>query len=156
MGDRTFNKNSGFTLIELSMVILVAAIIVGTATPAYFYLVDKARTNKTIDEIKEMQRDINRYNRKNIHFPDSLAEIYPIPPFDPWGRPYQFLNIKNAPNPGAINPRTDKSFKRLNADYDLYSQGSDAVSLSPTGASESRDDIIRGKNGDLIGISIDY
>jgi hypothetical protein len=123
--------------------------VVGTAIPAYVYLVDKARTKKTIDEISEMQRDINRY-------PDNLNEIYPAPPVDPWGNTYKFLNIKDAANPGVINPRTDNNFKTLNVDYDLYSVGSDALSLAPLGAIESRDDIIRGKNGNFVGIVIDY
>jgi general secretion pathway protein G len=136
--------------------LLVAVLVVGTAIPAYIYLVDKARTNKTIDEIKEMSRDLNRYRRKNNRYPDNLNEVYPNTPSDPWGNTYNFLNIRDAANPGAINPRTDNNFKVLNVDYDLFSLGSDALSLAPIGATESRDDIIRGKNGDFIGIVIDY
>jgi len=146
----------GFTLVEFSIAILVAALIIGTATPAYIYLVDKARTNKTIDEIKSMQRDINRFERKGNKYPDSLLEIYPEQPMDPWGNLYQYLNIKNASNPNAINPRTDKNFKKLNIDYDLFSTGADSLSLSPIAASESLDDIVRGDNGDFVGPVRDF
>jgi len=146
----------GFTLVELSIVLLVAVLIVGTATPAYLYLVDKGRTDKAMDEIKEMQRDVDRFRRKNNRYPDSLTETYPESPIDPWGNPYHYLNIKNASNPGAINPRTDNNFIPLNVDYDLFSEGADTDSLSPIGASESRDDIIRGKNGDFVGLAADY
>ena len=146
----------GFTLVEFSIVLLVAVLVVGTATPAYLYLVDKGRTDKAMDEIKEMQRDVDRFRRKNNRYPESLTEIYPELPIDPWGNPYQYLNIKNAANPGTINPRTDKNFIPLNVDYDLFSEGADTESLSPIGASESRDDIIRGKNGDFVGLAADY
>jgi prepilin-type N-terminal cleavage/methylation domain-containing protein len=44
----------GFTLVEFSIAILVAVLVIGTATSAYMYLVNKARTNKTIDEIRNM------------------------------------------------------------------------------------------------------
>jgi hypothetical protein len=80
----------------------------------------------------------------------------PNTPIDPWGNTYKFLNIQDAANPGVINPRTDNNFKALNVDYDLYSVGSDALSLAPIGANESRDDIIRGKNGDFVRMVIDY
>ena len=146
----------GFTLVEFSIAILVAVLVIGTATPAYMYLVNKARTNKTIDEIRNMQRDINRYERKNNRYPNSLLEIYPQHPSDPWGNLYQYLNIKNASNPNLINPRTDNNFRKLNVDYDLYSTGPDALSLSPIGASESQDDIVRGDNGDYIGLAREF
>jgi general secretion pathway protein G len=138
------------------MALLVAVLVIGTATPAYIYLVDKARTNKTIDELRSMQREIDRYERKNNRYPDSLLEIYPQQPMDPWGNFYQYLNIRNASNPSIINPRTDNSFKRLNIDYDLYSTGADALSLGPIAASESQDDILRGDNGDYIGLAREY
>ena len=146
----------GITLVEFSIALFVVVLIFGTATPAYLYLVDKGRTDKAVDEIKEMQRDVDRFRRKNNRYPDILTEIYPGLPIDPWGNPYQYLNIKNAPLPGAINPRTDNNFIKLNVDYDLFSEGADTESLSPIGASDSRDDIIRGKNGDFVGLAIDY
>lgn len=143
----------GLTLVEILIVLLVAALIVGTATPAYLYLVDKSRNTKTIDEISEMQRRVDRFERKNNRYPDSLTEIYPTPPSDPWGNPYQYLNIREATTPGF---RTDNNLNRLNADYDLYSLGADALSIAPIGASQSRDDIIRADNGDFVGIVLDY
>ncbi len=146
----------GFTLVEFSIAILVAALVIGTATPAYIYLVNKARTTKTIDEIRSMQREIDRYERKNNRYPDSLLDIYPQQPMDPWGNFYEYLNIRNATNPNLINPRTDNNFKKLNIDYDLFSTGADALSLGPIGASESQDDILRGDNGDYIGLAREY
>lgn len=153
---QTDKYQHGFTLVEFSIAILVAALIIGTATPAYMYLVNKARTNKTIDEISSMQRDIDRFERKGNRFPDSLLEIYTEQPMDPWGNFYQYLNIKNASNPNAINPRTDKNFKKLNIDYDLFSTGADSLTLSPIAASESLDDLVRGDNGDYVGLARDF
>ncbi|NNE38342.1 MAG: prepilin-type cleavage/methylation domain-containing protein [Gammaproteobacteria bacterium] len=146
----------GITLVELSIALLVAVLVIGTATPAYIYLINKARTNKTIDEIRSMQREIVRYERKNNRYPDTLLDIYPQQPMDPWGNLYQYLNIRNAPNPNLINPRTDNNFKKLNIDFDLYSTGADALSLGPIPASESQDDILRGDNGDYVGLAREY
>jgi general secretion pathway protein G len=146
----------GITLIELSIALLVAVLVVGTAVPGYLYLVDKSRTKRTIEEVTDIQRQVNRFKRKNNRYPDTLAEIYPALPQDPWGNAYQYLNIANSPNPGSLNRRMDNNMKPLNVDYDLYSPGGDTVSLSPIGASESRDDIIRADNGDFVGITRDY
>lgn len=146
----------GITLVELAIAILIAALIIGTGVPGYFYIVNKARTERAIEQVKEMSRDIDRFRRKNFQYPDSLSEIYSNPPVDPWGNTYKYLKITNASNPGSINPRIDDKLKPLNVDYDLFSEGRDTQSLSPIGASESRDDIIRGKNGDFIGIATDY
>ena len=149
-------SNRGITLIELAIVLFVAALVVGTTIPGYLYLVESSRTKRSIEEIKDIQREVNRFRRKNNHYPDTLTEIYPTLPRDPWGNAYMYLNIANSPNPGALNPRKDNNLKPLNVDYDLYSTGSDAISLSPIGASESRDDIIRADNGDFVGRTTDF
>ncbi len=147
---------SGFTLLELAIVVLVAALIIGTVTPVYLHIIDNKRTDLAVNEISGMQKEIDRFGRRNARLPENLNELYPDPPLDPWGNPYRYTNIRNAITPGAINPRTDNNLKPLNADYDLYSDGPDRVSLSPVAASESRDDIIRAKNGNYIGVAMEY
>jgi len=150
------NTHSGLTLVEIAIVILIAALIIGTVTPVYLHIIENKRIDLAVDEITRLQKDIDRFGRRNMRFPNDLAEVYPTVPVDPWGNPYQYINIKNAISPAMINPRTDNNLKRLNADYDLYSDGRDKTSLSPVSANESRDDIIRAKNGNYVGIASEY
>lgn len=137
------------------MAILVAALVIGAGVPGYLYIVENARRDRAIEQITDMQRDITRFKRKNNRFPDTLAEIFPRTQQDPWGNAYFYLNIANSPNPASINSRKDNNLKPLNVDFDLYSAGGDGLSLSPIGASESRDDIVRADNGDYVGIAAD-
>ena len=146
------SPQSGITLIELTLVILIATLIIGIVTPAYLRIIDKKRTDLAMTEITSLQKDIDRFGRRNARFPSSLTEIYPAIPVDPWGNPYKYTNVKN--DGGSL--RTDMNLKSLNADYDLYSDGPDKTSLSPVSASESRDDIIRAKNGGFIGVASGY
>jgi len=150
------STSSGFTLLELAIVVLVAALVIGTVTPVYLHIIDNKRIDLAVNEISGFQKDIDRFGRRNARFPETLNELYPVPPLDPWGNPYRYTNIRNATSSGTINPRTDNNLKPLNADYDLYSNGPDSISLSPVAASESRDDIVRAKNGNYIGVAREY
>ncbi len=47
-------KNSGFSLVELIVVIAIMAILVGVLAPAYLKYVEKSRKSKDIDAISEM------------------------------------------------------------------------------------------------------
>ena len=146
----------GFTFLEIVVVIIIAALIVGSAFPAYMYLIDSARNRKAVQDIRDMADDIDRFWRLNKRYPTDLAEIFDQTPQDPWGINYQYLIIWNSPNPGSLPVRTDINLERLNSDYDLYSMGSDTVSLTPITEPTSRDDIVRADNGDFIGLVIDF
>jgi hypothetical protein len=51
-------------LIELPMVLLVAALIIGTLTPVYLHIIKSKRIDRAIDEINSIQQDIDRFHRK--------------------------------------------------------------------------------------------
>lgn len=146
---------SGITLVELAVVILIAALTIGTVTPVYLHIVESKRTDLAISEISRLQKDIDRFNRRNVRFPNDLTEVFATTPIDPWGNPYRYTNIRNQTG-ATVNPRTGENLKQLNADYDLYSDGPDKISLSPIGANESRDDIIRANNGNYVGTVGEY
>jgi len=154
MIDSSIFHSKAFSLPEFAIVILIAALVIGTVTPAYLKIIEKKRIDYAINEITELQRDINRFERKFNRYPNDLSEIYPAIPIDPWGTPYNYVNIRNAQ--GMVNARTYNNPAPINGDYDLYSAGPDKQTLSPLSASESRDDIIRGRNGNFIGIATDF
>ena len=66
-----------------------------------------------------------------------------------------FRSIKGGPPNVTGKQRKYKSLK-VNTSYDLYSMGPDQETASPLTASISKDDIIRGRNGDFIGYVIDF
>jgi general secretion pathway protein G len=75
---------------------------------------------------------------------------------DPWGRPFQYLNIANSGNKAKGHQRKDKFLVPVNSDFDLYSLGEDGVSSPPFTAKGSRDDIVRANNGAYIGLAENY
>ncbi len=87
--------------------------------------------------------------------PDNLEQVGMAGKLDPWGNPYEYLNVFNDGH-GPPHPRKDHFLHPLNSDYDLYSMGADGDTKVPLTARASRDDIIRASNGGYIGIAADY
>ena len=75
---------------------------------------------------------------------------------DPWGNPYQYLNLSDPKLKGKGQARKDHNLVPINSDFDLYSMGKDGASVSPLTAKASRDDIVRANNGRFIGRAKDY
>ncbi len=89
--------------------------------------------------------------------PDSLADIGMGGLLDPWGNPYQYLNLSDPNNRAARGKaRKDHNLVPINSDYDLYSMGKDGGSVSPLTAKASRDDIVRAGNGRFVGKATDF
>ncbi len=65
---------------------------------------------------------------------------------DPWGNPYQYLNISNA---GA--PRQSQFLNNLNEYYDVYSLGPDGITTQVVSDAEGQDDIVLANDGGWIG-----
>jgi general secretion pathway protein G len=73
---------------------------------------------------------------------------------DPWGNPYQYLNLTGGAPPGQA--RKDKFLVPINSTFDLYSMGPDGESQPPLTAEASRDDIIRANDGGYLGRASEY
>lgn len=152
--NKGLNKNSGFTLIEIMIVIAIIGTLAGIATPNYIRYREKALETRAITEIQLIERELNLFQMENETLPDSLAEIGLSTLQDPWGNPYQYLNFANVKGNGL--KRKDYSTVPVNTDYDLYSRGADGKSQAPFIAQESRDDIVRANNGQYIGRVSNY
>ncbi len=156
MGYLRAPKCQGFGLLELMLVVVIVSLLAAVAIPSYEQFVDRARNARAIGDIGSMSIEIDRYLLKNNqHLPNFLNEINLEIPLDPWGAPYQYLNIVAA-GPGVGGLRKDGKMNPLNSDYDLYSLGSDGDSSDPLSAKPSRDDIVRANNGAFIGLGEDY
>ena len=156
------------------VVVAIIGILATIVGPIYSDYIDRVRTVQAVQDISAISKSIAVYAASNGNrYPDSLAEINMDGMLDPWGNPYQYLNLSKSKNENEnengngkgkgkgqdVNvgkARKDHNLVPINSDYDLYSMGKDGASVSPLTAKASREDIIRANNGRFIGRAADY
>lgn len=118
--------SSGFTLIEVMVVIVILAVLAAMIVPKVMGRPDEARVVAAKQDIGAIMSALKLYRLDNRRYPtaeqglDALVRkpgVAPIPdnwksyldkmPVDPWGNPYQYLN------PG------------INSEIDVMSWGAD-------------------------------
>ncbi|MGH7533421.1 MAG: type II secretion system major pseudopilin GspG, partial [Gemmatimonadales bacterium] len=123
---------SGFTLIEILVVITVIAILASLVAPEVFRNVGDARSTEAKAQMESFALALDTYRLDNLDYPSTAQGLVslvqaptgpPMPvnwrgpylrrgvPNDPWGRPYIYRK------PGTANPNS----------YDLLSYGRDGV-----------------------------
>ncbi len=147
-------KSFGLTLVELLIAIAIIGILAGVAIPIYAGYVENAKVQSAIADIGSISLVIDEYRTDRDTLPTTLADINYATYLDPWGNPYQYLNIQTAKNKGQC--RKDRFVVPINTDYDLYSMGKDGKSQPPLTAKDSKDDIIRANDGAYIGPAEGY
>jgi general secretion pathway protein G len=149
-------RSKGFGLLDLMVTLVIAALLVTLAIPAYDMFIGRAKVAKAVGDIGSLSIAIERYRLYNQdQMPASLGDLNIDVPLDPWGRVYAYLDIRAA-GPGNGKLRKDGKLNPLNSDFDLYSFGRDGSSSGPLSAKASRDDIVRANNGAFIGLGEDY
>jgi general secretion pathway protein G len=166
----------GFTLLELVIVIAIMGTLAAIAMPIYGKMLDGARGNIAVNDIKALQQEIDLFREANGRPPDCLDELPGGNRVDPWGNPYKYLNTSDATEKdkggggekdeddvgecssnldggGKEKARKDRNMTPLNNDYDLYSMGPDGETVAPLTAKASHDDIIRAGYGEYIGVA---
>ncbi len=156
------------------VVVAIIGILATIAGPIYSDYIDRVRTVQAIQDISAISKSITAYTMNNgDRLPDSLKAVGMDAMRDPWGNPYQYLNLSKSKNENEnenengngkgkgqdVNvgkARKDHNLVPINSDYDLYSMGKDGASVSPLTAKASRDDIVRANNGRFIGRAADY
>lgn len=130
---RKWASRSGFTLIEILVVIAVIATLASIVAPSVFRNVGDAKVGAARSQIEIFAVALESYRLDNDIYPTTeqgLAALRTLPttgeaprnwrgpylrrsvPLDPWGRPYVYIS------PGHINPES----------YDLLSYGRDGKS----------------------------
>jgi len=148
-----------FTLIEISIVVLIIATLSTITVPVYVRVMQEAREESSQDEMHQIQTAITQFLATKGYLPATLAEVGMDKVLDPWGRPYVYTRI--ATPPGQTPPsvgilRKDQFLVPINSDYDLYSLGPDGKSNAALTARNSRDDIIRANDGGYFGPASEY
>ena len=149
---RLTGGTQGLTLIELLIVLALIATLSTIALLLYANFTDQARTARAVADIAVVASEISTFESTNERLPNDLAEIGRATLRDPWGRPYEYLNVSLSPGLA----RKDYALHPINTDFDLYSKGKDGGSQPPLTASTSRDDIVRASDGQYIGLASGY
>ena len=127
---RRLTSSSGFTLIELVLVLTIIAILAGAGINMIVGNIDRAKETRVISDINTLKVQLQGYEGSNYRPPTgeqglkALWEkptIDPIPENwsksleeelkDPWGNPYQYKNPAE---------RSGKA-------YDIFSSGKDGI-----------------------------
>ena len=124
------NRQSGFTLVEMLVVIIIIGVLAALVAPQLFQRVGQSKTAAARSQVEMLGTALEAYRLDNSYFPstqqgiDALFKKPTAPPVptgwrgpyikkpvnkDPWGRPYKYMS------PGKFNPET----------YDLSSLGRD-------------------------------
>ena len=122
------SRQSGFTLIEVMVVVVILGILAAIVVPRVMDRPDAARITKARQDIRAIESALNLYKLDNYSYPSTdqgvealVTKPAGLPeapnwkrggyidriPKDPWGREYQYLN------PG------------VHGEFDLYSNGAD-------------------------------
>lgn len=124
------SRHSGFTLIEVMVVVVILGILAAVVVPRIMSRPDEARVTRAQQDIRVLAAALNLYKLDNFSYPSTeqgLEALVERPgglpagarwkqggyveslPADPWGNPYRYLR------PGA------------RGEFDVYSLGADGV-----------------------------
>jgi general secretion pathway protein G len=144
----------GFTLIEVTIALVIAAIIAFVAVPKYQDYRDRVRVYQAVADIGAMNVKLKARMDDTRAIPADLSEIGESGKLDPWGSPYVYRSLATKAAIG--HARKNKNLVPINSFYDLYSKGKDGASVAPLTAAASRDDVILANDGGFIGLAKDY
>lgn len=125
-----YQRQSGFTLIEIMVVVVIIGVLIGLVAPNILGRVDEARVTAAKADIGTLDQALEMYKLDNFSYPSTDQGLQaliekpsgnpqakkwnpdgylkkPTLPKDPWGNDYIYLS------PGANGP------------YDIYSLGAD-------------------------------
>jgi general secretion pathway protein G len=143
------------TVVEILIVLAIVTSLSAIVVPSVMARMVDEKIQQAVSDILQMSTTIDHFIMDFGVPPASLAEVGLAGRRDPWGRPYEYLNVFDD-GPGPPQPRKDHFLVPLNADYDLYSRGPDGETVAPLTAKASRDDVVRANNGGYVGVAHEY
>jgi general secretion pathway protein G len=127
---------TGFTLLELLVVVAIIALLVGYVAPRYFGQVSKSEITTAKAQIDALEKAVDQYRLDTGHYPTTelgLTALVNRPQSEPkWNGPYLRKDVPLDPwgNPYAYKQPGEKG------DYDIISYGKDK---QPGGTGENAD-----------------
>jgi general secretion pathway protein G len=101
-------RNAGFTLLELLVVVVIIGLLAGLVAPRYFGQVGKSEVNVAKAQLDALEKALDQYRLDTGHYPSTevgLDALINRPadepkwngpylrksvPLDPWGKPYMY------------------------------------------------------------------
>lgn len=137
---------SGFTLVELIMVVAILGVLAAMSIPAFNDYIDSTKEKVCAADIRTIDKSISAYVIEYNTLPADLNAAGMGTVLDPWRRPYEYVKVV------AGAELQDSLLQPMNTDYDLYSKGKDGDSIAaPGSALINEDDIVRSNNGIYVG-----
>lgn len=119
-------RQTGFTLLELLVVVAIIGLLVGYVAPRYFSQVGKSEVNVAKAQIDALSKALDQYRLDTGQYPTTelgLAALMTRPPNEAkWNGPY--LQKTPPPDPWG-KPYIYKSPGENNREYELVSYGKD-------------------------------
>ena len=91
------NRNSGFTLLELLVVIVIIGLLAGYVAPRYFSQVGKSEIQVAHAQIDALEKALDQFRLDHRRYPSAEEGLAALEPYlkkalpnDPWGRPYVY------------------------------------------------------------------
>ncbi len=147
-------EQEAFSLVETLIVSALVATLAALAGGVYASALERARVTRAIGDLRSLDTDIRTYHVTTGRYPATLADVRRPLPMDPWGNPYEYLDLSQRRNRGRA--RKDRRLNPINSDFDLYSTGKDGRTVSPLTAPVSQDDVIRARDGAFLGLGRDF
>jgi general secretion pathway protein G len=152
---RTITQHaSGMTLIEVIIAVAILGILSAVSFGYYNDYQERIAFDEAEKDILAISLAVDHYQIALGQLPPDLDAVAMGNMLDPWGNPYEYLNMTGVKGKGKF--RKNKNLVPINSDYDLYSKGPDGKSVAPLTAKASRDDIVRANNGRFIGVASSY
>lgn len=131
------SRQSGFTLLELLVVIVIIGLLAAFVAPKYFNQIGKSKTQIAKAQIESFDKALDQFRLDTGHFPSTdqgLVALFIQPPSEAnWHGAYL---KKSLPNDPWGNAYIYKVPGKDGGDYDLISYGRDG---QPGGSGEDAD-----------------
>ncbi|HAA90661.1 MAG TPA: hypothetical protein DCE07_08880 [Peptococcaceae bacterium] len=108
---RYLNNEKGFTMIEMMVVLIIIAVLIGVGVKFYTGYIDKARITKAKADITTMQAALDSYYAENSEYPDvaSAADAGLSPDVVGSGKKYGYsVGINNKSYSLYTNEKVDR------------------------------------------------
>lgn len=145
---------TGFTLVELLIVMAIISILATIGFIKYSAFIDQTKETKAVADVKQIAQLIEDFKEVKGRYPLDLSELEKGEFKDPWGNPYQYVNIAEDDKKGKDEQkaRRDRNQKPINTYFDLWSNGADGDYQQQVNGAKSRDDIIYAWDGEFVGL----
>ena len=150
----TIRAAAGFTLVEALLVVAIIGILIAIAIPAVQTYIERGRRAQAIMDLQEMSDAIKKLDKTTGVLPATLAAAGYGTRADPWDNLYEYRNLRTGTGNGI--QRKDKKLAPLNSDFDLYAVGPDRITNASLLHANSRDDIVRARDGLFIGTAEEF